>query len=1121
MRVCQHRPTTAALRICLVLSVIAAPLILVADTPPEQQSAIQAIQRWASNIQKNRDGTVRFIRFSKPLVTDAHVAHVSQFPELDYLAVVSPNVTDSGLSHVATLTNLDTLYLSQTQFSDRGLPALRGLKKLQRLYLDGTKVTDAGARHLSHLESLTTLSLADTAIGDATLEVIAKLTKLEVLLLSGTRITDTGLSRIAQLNHLRILDLSRTQLTGNGIGLLSKNSQLESLNLDATPLVANVHQQFSKHAALRQLSLRRTRLSDSAVEHIRKSHPQLNIQQSPARAAEQTALEQFLAKPKRHPAPTATDDATTQTTPELLPILAPVNSRFPDSDEVPDFQRHVIPLLGRLGCNGRTCHGSFQGRGGFRLSMFGYDFQTDLQALTSGKTPRIDRDVPDRSLIILKPTEQTDHEGGLRYKQGSWQHALLRRWIASGAPGVAKQRPHFVRLDVTPRKVLFRHTGDTVALRAIAVWSDGSREDVTPLTRFQTNDETVTQVDANGLMTSIGVGDTYVISFYDNGIFSTQTILPLSNPGGADFPDVPTPSKIDEFVVEKLSQLRVIPAELCTDSEFLRRVSLDIAGTLPTPDQITEFVADRSADKRRRMIEVLLAHPAHAEWWTNLVCDLTGMNAQFLGSTDMNRPAANQWRHWIHRRIADNVGWDRIVAGILLAQSRRPGQSYMEYASEQSAQLRREQPEDFTALDKPMHYYWFRSNITSNTDRALSFGYVFLGVRLDCAQCHKHPYDQWSQQDFTEFTEFFSRIRTGIAADAKPAQDILKVKLGVPDKLNTAALRRQMYMRVAAEGQPIPWNEIYVEPPRDKPHMARILGGPRVNLNDYADPREALMDWLTSEQQPYFARAIVNRVWSHYFHVGIVEPPDDFNRANPPSNKELLDYLTTEFVNQGYNLKWLHREITNSRTYQLSWRVNPTNRNDTRNFSHSVLRRLPAEVTIDAIIQSTANDTELKRINASVKDRKIAQHPLSIQARGIDYSLLVFGKPLRMTNCDCERQTAPTLLQSLYMRNDRELLGWLERPDGWLQQVAMQLDETLSRETETATQQTTPTRRNIAPAQVSSLIRQAYLRTLCRLPDTAEMSRATKHLTQAPNHVEGLRDLMWALINTQEFISNH
>ncbi|MEO1995664.1 MAG: DUF1549 domain-containing protein, partial [Planctomycetaceae bacterium] len=605
MRAWMHQFVTAVFRSGLLLAAIAATAIAFADTPPQQQAAVDSIQRWASNIQKNRDGTVRFIRFSKPQVTDEHVAFVSRFPQLDYLAVVSPGVTDTGLAHIASLTNLDTLYLSHTQLSDQGLLALSGLSKLERLYLDGTRITDSGAQHLTSLTHLTTLSLADTAIGDDTLQVVAKLTNLEVLLLSGTSISDLSLSKIAQLPRLQVLDLSRTRVTGSTIGLLSANSQLETLNLDATPLSATFHKQFSQHNSLRQLSLRHTRPSASAVKHIRDSHPQLEVQQSVRPSGELSVLERFLAKPRPTQNLSSHDNSANAGAPDLLPILAPTNNRFPGSDEVPDFQRHVIPLLGRLGCNGRACHGSFQGKGGFRLSMFGYDFASDLKALTSSETPRIDRKNPDRSLIVRKPTTQDEHEGGMRYELGGWQHALLRRWIESGAHGVEKERPQFVRLDVTPREVVFRQRGDTAQLRVIAVWSDGSREDVTPLTRFQTNNDTVTQVDANGLLTCTGPGDSYVISFYDNGIFSTQTILPLSDRTGARFPDVPTPSKIDEFVVAKLSQLGIVPAQLCTDSEFLRRVSLDIAGTLPTPDQIATFVADTSRDKRTRVVEAL------------------------------------------------------------------------------------------------------------------------------------------------------------------------------------------------------------------------------------------------------------------------------------------------------------------------------------------------------------------------------------------------------------------------------------------------------------------------------------------------------------------------------------
>ncbi|CAK9005153.1 DUF1553 domain-containing protein, partial [Durusdinium trenchii] len=443
--------------------------------------------------------------------------------------------------------------------------------------------------------------------------------------------------------------------------------------------------------------------------------------------------------------------------------------------------------------------------------------------------------------------------------------------------------------------------------------------------------------------------------------------------------------------------------------------------------------------------------------------------------------------------------------------------SYEEYASEQSRFLSREAPADFTDPANPMHYYWFRSNNQLPTDRALSFGYVFLGVRLQCAQCHKHPFDQWSQQDFEKFTQFFTRIKTGAAPDARDAQQQLKTKLGVPVKLDTAALRRQMYLRVSAEGLPIPWNEVWIESAGDEPQVAKLLGDREIDLNEYDDPREPLMAWLLRDENPYFAPAFVNRVWAHYFGVGIVDPPDDFNMANPPSNKALLEWLSREFVEHGYDLKWLHRTITSSRTYQLSWRPNETNRHDDRNFSHARIRRLPAEVTIDAILQATSNEDRLRTWGTNTQGRKITQHPRSIQARGIDYSLLVFGKPLRTTTCDCERQQSPTLLQSLYVRNDHEINEWLQRKDGWLMSIARRLNERLTSETSNAVLYQPVAEETVEPElEVDPLIREAFLRTLSRSPTETELDRGRDHLADSENMVEGLRDLMWALINTQE-----
>jgi Leucine-rich repeat (LRR) protein len=1097
--------------------------VAVAETPPDELAAIKAMRGWASNIQKNRDGTVRFVRFSKTLVSDKHVANVAAFKQLDYLAVVSPDVTDVGLKSVENLTNLDTLFLSQTKLTNAGMKSLAKLSKLEQLYVDLTQVSDDGLAVLANLKALKLVSLNGLKITDDGLRHLESLPNLETLSLSNTQITDAGLKRIAKLKTLKNLLVDGTKVTDAGVSVLANLPDLESLDLSNTSVTGSTLSSLKLLKKLKRIQLLHTKVTAEIVLANKSVLPRTVISITPQGAASTNAFQRYLAKSNNRDK-TPLVGNTSRLSP-LSAVKPPAKTRFATTDEVPDFQRHVIPLLGRLGCNGRNCHGSFQGQGGFRLSMFGYDFEEDHKALTGGDSPRVDSSEPQQSLMLLKPTMQEEHEGGLRFKKGSWQHSVLSKWITFGAKGVAKEHAHLVQLRVDPAEIVFQKAGEKTQLQAIAVWSDGTQEDVTGLTRFRTNNDSVATVDPDGMITCVGPGDTYIVSFYDNGVFSTQAMLPVSDRVGEKFPAVPTPTIVDELVVQKLRKMGIVPSEISGDEEFLRRVSLDISGTLPTVDEVTKFIADTDPKKRAQKIDQLLESTAFIEWWTNLFSDLTGSNAQHLGSTDMNSPAAGQWRQWIRRRVQDNVGWDKVVAGILLAESRRPGQTYEEFAAEQSTYLRRKNPEDFNAHDNPMHYYWFRSNISIPSDKALSFGYVFLGVRLQCAQCHKHPFDQWSKKDFEQFTEFFTRIKTGVAPDAYEANKRLRMKLGVPIKLDTAALRRQMYMRVAAEGLPIPWHEVYFDPPRQKPHVAKVLGGQTIDLNEYHDPREPLMEWLSRRDNPYFAKAFVNRIWAHYFGTGIVDPPDDFNMANPPSNKALLEHLANEFIEHEYDVKWLHREITNSRTYQLSWRPTESNRKDKRNFSHSQIRRMPAEVTIDAILQATASDKTILAAEKLIAKRKIAQHPRSIQSTSIDYSLLVFGKPLRTTNCDCERQMQPTLLQSLYVRNDHELLGWLERTDGWLIQLSNQLHQSLAVETDTRK----PAKPNpkkpdpveVTPEQSDKMITTAYLRTLSREPKTWERERARKHLSSAENSVEGMRDLLWVLLNTQEFLTNH
>jgi len=1096
-----------------------------AETPPEQEVAINALRGIPSNLQKNRDGTVRFVRFSKAIVNDAHLSHVAAFQQLDYLAVVTPSVTDAGLQHIAGLTNLDTLYLSDSGLTDTAMPALKGLRKLERLYLDRTRVTDVGLAQIASLKSLKTVSLRETAVTDTGLAHLAGLENLEVLFLNASQVTDVGLTHLAELPNLRTLHLDEAGISGAGLEHLKSLPKLTELSLNKTPVTAERLVAIREFPALTQLHLLSTRMTTADVADLKSTLPKLNIALSPTDDNRLNAFQRLLAgESLRGVERTATQAVPTETAPEVPveQVLAPALTRFTTTDEVPDFQRHVIPLLGRLGCNGRTCHGSFQGKGGFSLSMFGYDFDADLKALAGSETPRVNVKSPAESLILNKPTSEDDHGGGQRFKTGEWEYRLLERWIANGAQGVEQQPRKMARFVVEPAEIQFTKTGETVQLQCVAIWEDGTREDVTCLTRFSSNDDAVAEITSDGLITCKAPGDTYLISSYDNGIFSTQALLPVSDRTGDRFPKIDAPTEIDRLVLEKLKKLGIEPSELSADGEFLRRTSLDITGTLPTVNEYAAFVADPSPDKRARKIDELLESPAYAEWWAVKLADLTGSNSQYLGTTDMNTPASDQWNAWLRRRVQDNVGWDRIAAGIVLAESRRPGQTYDDFAAEQSRFLSLTNPSDFTAHENPMHYYWFRSNNQTPTDRALSFGYVFLGVRLQCAQCHKHPFDQWSKQDFEQFTEFFTRVKSGISPDAREAQTQLKSKLGVPVKLDTAALRRQMYLRVSAEGLPIPWNEIWIEKPGQKPQPAKLLGDTELDLNEFEDPREPLMAWLLKKDNRYFAPAFVNRVWHHYFGVGIVEPPDDFNMANPPSNKALLEWLSEQFVARGYDLKWLHRTIASSRTYQLSWRPTDSNRNDERNFSHSLIRRMPAEVTIDAILHATANDARAATWSSNLVGRKIGQHPKSIQARGIDYSLLVFGKPLRTTNCDCERQQQPTLLQSLYVRNDTELIEWLERKDGWLLQLASELKQRLSSdlrvpETGIAVKQGP----NPDAAATAELVRAAYRRTLTREPTDKEIASSIAHIGDVENTVEGLRDLLWALLNTPEFLTNH
>ncbi len=881
-------------------------------------------------------------------------------------------------------------------------------------------------------------------------------------------------------------------------------------------------------------------------------------------------------------------------------VVPPISARFSAAtvEETPSFQGHILPLMGKLGCNGRACHGSFQGQGGFRLSLFGYDFKMDHDALLKSETPRVDLETPDASLILEKPTLTLPHKGGKRMDLASWEYRVFLRWIEAGARGVDENDRRFERLEIVPSRIVFARVGEKAPLRALAHWSDGTCEDVTPLCRFRTNNDALAEVTESGVVEAKTAGDTHIVAFYDNGVAPVEVVLPVSEFVGVRYPEVPAPTRIDALVVDKLRTLGVIPSDLADDAEFLRRVSLDMTGTLPEPAEIEAFLADSSGEKRARKIDELLDRPTYAAWWATRLCDITGDSPRNFDEQNVQFQQARQWYLWIYRRLRENVAYDKLAAGIVLAVSRKPGQTYDEYMADMATYYRQDNPADFTEREQ-LPLYWSRKTFRDPPERALGFAHTFLGLRLQCAQCHKHPFDQWTQEDFKQFSSFFARVTFGTQRDSAQRVKELREELGKD---------RKKQQEIVAQGGLFPWREVFIAPPGAQPGnrgkqrpqpeiamIAKLLGGETVKLEQDRDPREILMEWMRRPDNPYFAKAFVNRVWAAYFGVGIIEPPDDLNLANPPSNAPLLDDLARRFIEHQFDMKWLHREIANSRTYQLSWKPNATNQLDLRNFSHALPRRLPAEVAYDAINQATATLDDIHSAASDPTGRSIAQADAFGKARrgrNNNYALTVFGTSPRSTNCDCDRSSEPSLLQTIYLRNDQEMLASISR-SGWLQLVAQQIHprgpatrnpqarnaqarngqtddpaaqiarvearlKTLQAEgkTDQATQAekrlrnlkeqvarrpaaeiprdgvaekpaetrpaaAAPAEPAAAPELLDQFVREAYLRTLSRPPTEIEATRSREHLLAAADPVAGLSDLLWALLNTKEFIVNH
>ncbi len=907
-----------------------------------------------------------------------------------------------------------------------------------------------------------------------------------------------------------------------------------------------------------------------------------------------------------------------------------------ETTEVPDFQRHVSPLLGRMGCNGRACHGSFQGQGGFTLSLFGYDFDADHKALLDSDAGRVDTKDPLVSLILTKPVDADMHEGGQRFKKDGWEYWVLRKWIEAGAPKSPQakdaENQKLVRLDVTPLEIQFDARDKTQTLNAIAIWEDGTKEDVTSLCRFSSNDTSIANINEKGLVTSGEVGDTHVVVSYDSAVVPVSVLRPVGVPGQLRQQIANSKTEIDRLVLKKLDKLGILPSGNATDAEFFRRVSLDVAGTLPTSDQVRQFLDDTSPDKRSKMIDKLLASPGYAAWWTTFLCDMTGNNDdQLRNFSPLAQNSSQHWYQWIYARVAANVPYDKIVEGIVTAVSREPDESYAEYC-EKMTEINSDKTGKSYADRSGLMYYWARTNQRTAEERAISFAYSFCGVRIQCAQCHKHPFDQWSKQDFDQFERLFDGVtanQNSYMPESKEDVEKMLTDLGLAKSLKGNDLRKKLE-EVVRDGKTIPFPEMYVrlskipdskgKDKKDKEKnakkqaaaqkkypVARLLGAEYVDLSTVSDPRAPLMEWLRRKDNPYFAKAIVNRVWAHYFQVGIVSPADDLNLANAPSNAELLDYLANGFIEHGYDLKWLHRTILNTETYQRSWTTNETNQLDRRNFSHALLRRLPAETAYDALRIALSNDKEAQSLCALESDRAMTMPGASAQNKNgkygaSNYALTVFGRSIRESNCDCDKSSDPSLLQTVFIRNDSDVLKAMNDPKfSWLAQVAKEhnltpirtnaepsvpkrmekaqavrtsedydrdirkyrkqlqileskegsekairdvksrlalsekrlqeltLAKDKSSKSESQSESEPVYLSNVSPKsegrlsdEVSAkIIEEIYLRTLSRKPTSVEMETSQKAIAVAETPLNGISDVLWAVINTKEFILNH
>jgi hypothetical protein len=719
-------------------------------------------------------------------------------------------------------------------------------------------------------------------------------------------------------------------------------------------------------------------------------------------------------------------------------------------DEV-SFRNHVIPTLTRAGCNAGACHGALAGKGGMKLSLRGFDPESDWFVLTrQAVARRVDLTNPTDSLMLKKAVRTVPHGGGTRFVEDSPHYKVMLDWLKAGAPGPHPDDATLTRLEVFPPAILVnpKDAKNTFRTTVRAVYSDGTVEDVTRWARFGSSEELVARVSEDGLITPTGNGEAAITVGFGTKVTALTVTAPYPNDIQADaFAKSPRNNFVDDFVLKKLELLRIPPSEQCTNAEFIRRAYLDTCGILPKPDEVIAFLTDRDPNKRAKLIDTLLNHPAFVDYWSHKWSDLLLVSSRKL-------PQSAMWAFYrkLRQSVADNQPWDQFVRDILTASG--------------------------SSLTNGGGNYFVLHKDVSELAEATSV--TFLGMSIGCAKCHNHPLEKWTQDQYWAFANLFARV--GLKNGDRTGEVLVQSK---------------------AEGDAL-------HPRKGMPMLASPLDGKPLPDGSPVDRREYFADWLTSGNNPYFAKAIVNRIWRNYMGRGLVEAEDDLRETNPPSNRELFDALADDFVKNKYDVKNLMRAVLNSAAYQRSSKPLKENIADDRFYSRYLLRRLPGEVIIDAYSDITGVPTPFDKINSAGGDAitPIGTYPAGTRATQVPDSLVTsrfldsFGRAERVQTCSCERTADASVAQALHLNNGHTLNDKLRDKNS---AVSKWIADGLTDE---------------------QIVERVLLLALSRKPTEAEKKKFLAILAEAAkdgaqSRREAIEDFVWAVLTGREFLFNH